>query len=638
MYLLTKFIKTTTILTFMMSCSDFSEDKGSSNTSTKITRIWSTASSNFSVTDIDHTYSLALDDSSCKNTTKIFKKKAAEKLYFSYLNAAKWLDKKNNPVYSERWYSEPVPVSAEIDSSKAPEYSDTNNQVEGVEEADILKTDGHYIFLASEGAMLNIMTKDHKIIKTFKLNKSLQGTAKLVLGKNKTIFAVLGDGRITKVYKINYQNESKISSTLLSKFKGNRRTIRKLGDTLYLVFSEYFDEGFDSSPYIYSDLNERNISTYFKNGLERLEKMKLAEILGASDELVNRLCSKMYIPTHDVATNNISYSNYTSSRFGLTKVISIDLVNKSMSESGLAEIAEHVYMNKSSLYISSGGYGDLTRLHKFSVDGEISYKGSTGIEGRILNQFSMDEHKGVLRVAVTKRHWDRDNSLNQVITLNETEGKKLKIIGETQDLAKGERIYSVRFHGEKGYVVTFREIDPLFTLDLKDPERPEVLGELKIPGFSTYMHMIGSEKILAIGDSGSGRVKLSLFDVSDMAAPSELDNLILTDSYYSEAQYNHLAFNYFAPLKKLALPVPVGSGKNEIKVFDINDTISEAGSFSFSKCRHRQHQSRSLFIGDRIYGVSSKELMSAQVGDIENSEATRLNIGKCDYEVVPYWY
>lgn len=650
MYRLSMFFKAAAVISLVTSCSDFSKsDSSGVKASNKIERIWASVSNDFQVTGIDQSSYLFQDNSSCKNTTEIFRKKAAEELHYWYKIEASWLDGEGGDepyVENTMGIPEAVEDASNVDfGSKSSEYSDTNNQVAGVEEADVLKTDGHYIFLASYGSEINVMTKDHKLIKRFKLGAALHSKAQLVLGKNKTIFAVIDDNKKTRVYKIDYQNESKVTSKLISEFHGFREAIRKVDDKLYLVLSEHFEGISEFSAFNHSDLNSSNIAAYFKNDLKKLKEMNLGELLGVSDESVKRICSKMYVQGHYSTTNESSsglgrdsgFGFYNRARYGLTKVIGIDLVTQAVSESGVAKIVDHVYMNKSSLYLANANYEDSTLFHKFSLDGEISYRGSGEIDGRVLNQFSMDEYKGVLRVAVTKR--GSGPSVNQVLTIAEAEDKKLEIIGETENLAKGERIYSVRFNGEKGYVVTFREIDPLFTLDLQDPKSPEVLGELKIPGFSTYMHLIGDEKILAIGDSGSGNVKLSLFDVSDMAAPAEIDNLIIEDSHYSEAQFNHLAFNYYAPLKKLAVPFYVSSGKNDIKVFDIDDTISEAGSFGVSNCRYWDNSVRSLFIGDRIYGVSSRELVSVAVDNISNSEGYVIGnvIGECARNEEIYW-
>jgi uncharacterized secreted protein with C-terminal beta-propeller domain len=187
-------------------------------------------------------------------------------------------------------------------------------------------------------------------------------------------------------------------------------------------------------------------------------------------------------------------------------------------------------------------WGSVTNIARFTVDGtSISYSGGGMVQGSLLNQFSMDEFDGNLRVATTE--WNRE-SVNSVYILD----RNMNQIGSVENLAPGERIFSVRFMGEMGYVVTFRQVDPLFVLDLSDPENPKVTGELKVPGFSNYLHPISQDVLLGIGqdvDENTGRqqgIKLSLFDVSDSGKPREIGNLILGDSgSYAEVLHNHKA-------------------------------------------------------------------------------------------------
>ena len=175
-------------------------------------------------------------------------------------------------------------------------------------------------------------------------------------------------------------------------------------------------------------------------------------------------------------------------------------------------------------------------LNKF----EISASGN--VPGGLLNQFSLDEYNNYLRVAVTVGggvgFWAGgiEESVNDVYVLD----KNLKEVGSVKDLGITERIYSVRFIQDKGYVVTFRQIDPFYVLDLSDPEKPELKGELKIPGYSSYLHPITKDKILGIGKEGS-KVKISLFDVVSPENPSEKDKYIL-DEYWSDILDTHHAF------------------------------------------------------------------------------------------------
>ena len=195
---------------------------------------------------------------------------------------------------------------------------------------------------------------------------------------------------------------------------------------------------------------------------------------------------------------------------------------------------------------------------------DFEIKATGRVPGVPLNQFALDEYKGNLRIAVTisgqgtmwggwsstsLRLGERsDSSANDVYVLD----KDLEITGSIKDLGLTERIYSARFIGEKAFLVTFRQVDPFYVLDLSDPKNPRKAGELKIPGFSSYLHPLKENLILGVGQE-NGRVKLSLFDVSDSSSPKEIDKYTL-DEYYSEAQNNHHAFCRTKNTKYFFLP------------------------------------------------------------------------------------
>ena len=169
-----------------------------------------------------------------------------------------------------------------------------------------------------------------------------------------------------------------------------------------------------------------------------------------------------------------------------------------------------------------------THIAKFSL--QLEAKSINSIPGRLLNQFSLDEYEGYLRVATTA------GDENDLYVLDD----KLDIVGKIQGFGLGERIYSVRFDGDVGFIVTFRETDPFFVLDLSNPENPKIAGELKIPGFSSYLHRIDEKTVLGIGREGLN-VKISLFDISDPKNPVEKDRYVLQE-YWSEVLTNHHAF------------------------------------------------------------------------------------------------
>lgn len=203
-------------------------------------------------------------------------------------------------------------------------------------------------------------------------------------------------------------------------------------------------------------------------------------------------------------------------------------------------------------------------IHMFAFErGAPSYRGTGAVPGRLINQFAMSEHRDVLRVATTM-----SDATSGVYTLDITDDD-LPILGTVEGLAKGESIYAVRFVGDTGYVVTFKKIDPLFVIDLADPRAPVVAGELKVPGFSTYLHPLENGRLIGLGkdadDQGSFAwfegLKLSLFDVSAPTAPAEVSHTIIgTRGSDSPALSDHHAFTYDAGRGLLALPVTVFDG------------------------------------------------------------------------------
>jgi uncharacterized secreted protein with C-terminal beta-propeller domain len=206
-----------------------------------------------------------------------------------------------------------------------------------------------------------------------------------------------------------------------------------------------------------------------------------------------------------------------------------------------------------------------TIIHKITINnGNIEYKANGNVPGIVLNQFSMDEYNGYFRIATTTGEVSRtgeSTSLNHVYVLDEN----LKIVGKVEDLAKGERIYSARFMGNRAYMVTFRKIDPLFVIDLSSPENPKVLGYLKVTGYSDYLHPYDENHIIGIGKETAGGdenfawyqgLKISLFDVSDVENPKEIGKVEIGDrGTDSEALRDHKAFLFDKEKNLLVIPI-----------------------------------------------------------------------------------
>jgi uncharacterized secreted protein with C-terminal beta-propeller domain len=235
-----------------------------------------------------------------------------------------------------------------------------------------------------------------------------------------------------------------------------------------------------------------------------------------------------------------------------------------------------VYASPESLYVATERWADRpspdaptqeqegvsTAIHKFDISSPLKthYRGSGRVSGYLLSQWSLSEHRGVLRVVSTDSPawWGGGGESESHLTTLRPAGGALVQAGRVGGLGKGERVYSVRMIGNTGYVVTFRQIDPLYTLDLADPERPRVLGELKIPGYSAYLHPIGDDLLLGVGQDATaeGRptgTQVSIFDVSNLRRPARIHTEHLGQGW-SEAEHDHHAFLYWPRTSLMVIP------------------------------------------------------------------------------------
>jgi uncharacterized secreted protein with C-terminal beta-propeller domain len=228
----------------------------------------------------------------------------------------------------------------------------------------------------------------------------------------------------------------------------------------------------------------------------------------------------------------------------------------------------------------------------------LQLEASGAIPGAPLNQFSLDEYNGNLRIATTLGgRWDsvfasNSDSANELYVL----GDDLKILGQLLDLGLTERIYSARFIGDKAYVVTFRQIDPFYVIDLSDPKNPTKKGELKIPGYSSYLHPINKDRILGIGEENN-KVKISLFDVSNASDPKELAKYSL-DEYYTEGNSNHRAFTIDEKYKVFFLP----ASKGAYILSYAEDKLSLVRAAQMNQVK------RAIFINDYFYIIAEKQI------------------------------
>jgi uncharacterized secreted protein with C-terminal beta-propeller domain len=277
-----------------------------------------------------------------------------------------------------------------------------------------------------------------------------------------------------------------------------------------------------------------------------------------------------------------------------------------------------------------------TQLHKFDISDSqnTSYKGSGDVSGYLLNQFSLSEHEGVLRAATTDgpSWWPGDvgpQSESAVTTL-ETKGGALATLGRVGGLGKGERIYAVRFIGPTGYVVTFRQTDPLYTIDVSKPASPRVVGELKILGYSAYLHPVAGDLLIGVGQDATeeGRrlgAQISLFDVSNPANPTRLHQLSLGEYASSSAEYDHHAFLYWPATNLLMLPVNSYSGRESFSGAVGFRVKKDTGIQELARISHPGGQDylpqveRSMVIGDRVFTLSALGLKASRLDTLADA-------------------
>lgn len=326
---------------------------------------------------------------------------------------------------------------------------------------------------------------------------------------------------------------------------------------------------------------------------------------------------------------------------------------------------QEVYMSHANIYVAVGDWQGNTVFHRFAVDGlDISYAARGAVKGTILNQFSMDEHNGYLRAATTV--WADGQLSNAVFVLD----AKLQTVGSILNIAPTERIYSARFVGDRGYMVTFVLVDPLFVIDLANPRNPKILGELKIPGFSSYLHPLDANHLLGIGRDTTvlttrdafGRVinevaielgiKLAIFDVTDVSNPIEEHvEIIGGRGTYSEVLHNHKALLFDRRNNLMVFPVTIhapeikpgfGHGPFEFQGAIVYDVSLERGFSQRARISHLTEQDTSrrlqylpdartevrrvLYVGEYFY-VLSDEFVTVHSGS-DLREVGRLQLGK----------
>ena len=526
--------------------------------------------------------------------------------------------------------------------SGGPSHSSTNNQVEGIEEGDVTITDGRYIYTILDNKVVIVDTNDLKVVKRITIGKEIYPTHLMI--HEKTLIVAYSSYIQTQKEPYDGKSVSKIAFYDVSDAKnptllrevghdGNITNIRKSGNYLYVVSSltpNYWL--LQETPNV-----ELRPSTYDEKK-ETILPVDKIRILPESNQ-------PSYLIVSAIDVSNVKANAWKTESF--------------LGNSG------QMYMSENAIYIASMNfYGfwpaiDLpssdeavstsmpaqqnneTTIYKIAVDKtSVNMTAQGKVTGSVLNQFSMDEHDGHFRIATTEGSaWGNTaNSKNHLFILD----AELKQIGAVNDLAKGERIYSARFMGDKAYLVTFRETDPLFVIDTKDPKAPKVLGELKIPGFSNYLHPIDENHLLGIGydtevrmEAGSKEpivltkgMKLSLFDVTDFNNPKEKQAVVIGGrGTYSPVQHDHKALFRDPRHNYYGFPVTVYTPTDEedrlkyegtgAHIYKVTTSGIELVADLMEKARPGEQYEdsynvvqRLLYVEDQLYTVSRSKVTS----------------------------
>ena len=475
----------------------------------------------------------------------------------------------------------------------SPDFSGSNGQVLGGDEPDMVKTDGDRIVLLSGGTLIVAdVTGDTPVI-TGRLHLGSRSVTSLFLSGDKVLlfgsswtqfhplvtedsarFAPTYQSPSLELIEIDLTGDPEIVRTMT--IDGRFVSGRMVGDTVRIV-SASNPVGLEWSHPEGTGLQAEREATERNREIVRNSEPENWIPYYITTDGDGRITDEGTLFDCTRATHPVEFSGLE-----MLSVVTIDLSDglDVIDSTGVLATGTTVYASAENLYVATQDWDTwswridaaerepdtvTTSIHQFDISdpATTTYVATGDVEGYLLNQFAMDEHEGLLRVASTTRPawWDSNFESESLVTVLEAQPSgEMETVGRVDGLGKTEQIYSVRFMGDMAYVVTFRQTDPLYTLDLSDPTSPEVVGELKILGYSAYLHPVGEGLLLGVGPDATedGRVQgtqVSLFDVSDPANPTRVDQLTLSEGSNSNVEYDHHAFLYWDPAGLAVIPI-----------------------------------------------------------------------------------
>jgi hypothetical protein len=607
--------------------------------------------------------------SSCESLETYLKESATRMLQAAYSDRDGCFRIIGMPGFPEEDFLAPVPGG---DAQVGEGHTTTNVQEPGVDEPDFLKNDSEYVYVLNGSHFLvydvNPPEETHELsrmeIEGVHGHMFVREDMALIFSTLTDPIPVEDEPGATYSLKITLLNVANKSSPQLVRevyLQGHYHTARLVGGFVHVIVSSYVN------------LPMLDVGAPLAENLEKIERATLASWIptladvahppvgGSTRDQRTFSCEDFYLP----ASGDIH---------AILTILSFDLENpmEGPEESSILSPTSIAYASSQSIYVSHVGVAREdcsrhTRIHKFDIranPGQAVYRASGKVPGWLLNQFSMGEHDGFLRVGTTEEPipWTDPPRMSNNLFVLRQQASSLDIVGEVRGIAPGEQIYATRFLGDVGFMVTFERIDPLFTFDLSDPTRPRLLGELEVPGYSSYIHPAGDDHLLTIGqdaeDMGDSAwfqgIQISIYDVSDLTDPILNDMEIIGSlGTGSEALHDHKAFNYFPPKEVLAFPIKVyEAGQEEghlgelvfsgFRVYDVDLTLGytlrgqiDHDDFYEDDACHYQWMRRTVIMGNAIVTISNAG-MKIHALDDPTTLRSSIPFPECEGYVYPF--
>lgn len=579
----------------------------------------------------------------------------------NFLNCEELASRVQRQIYYPYYYDTITTDGTEESTSIPPEFVATNTQIFGIDEADIVKTDGKYIYSIAFGTVVitDIQNpNDPKVVHTIDMDYEVEPVGLLVKNNRLVIIATsyntlyksagisyeemiypANNNSQVNIYVYDITDHSSIELLNLFSFDSTYQTARMIDNNIYIIGSYYI--------YIQDNV--------YKSNIEEL----LPRYYTSSDNDKNDIESTLMSEC-----NQISYFGENGN--SMTTVVALDINNSSeYTTKVLLGSGQTVYVSESNIYLSTHVYNDSadqdncptlyyylglcspstvdslfepakTEIFRISLNGLNLDFGAAGVVGgTLLNQFSLDEYDGYLRVATS------ENNTFSTSSIYVLKADDMGLAGSLEGLAPTERIYSARFINDRVYLVTYRNIDPLFVIDLSDPSNPGVLGELKIPGFSQYLHPYKDNYIIGFGYdaveiggvSFQEGLKIALFDVTDPGQPTEVNHIIIGGRWSNSSIFQDHKALLFDPLNDmLVIPVDLTNEYLEDNYYyeiefsgfivlslDTESGIAETGRINSSDSYYHYYNSnpRALRIGENLFTVKSNSLQVYRIDDLK---------------------